>query len=157
MLLKIIGSLAVLYLAATQTASSLFSNIDYTLQPINRKDFGISIVDGLITGRIKVRLVVTNNGNIPLTANQLIARLSQSGQVLGSIITTNPVELPAKSEKQLSFDVKIPAGKFLDRLQSIFEGGVSEAIAPVDVNGSIQFSTGQTLTINRQIKFLTVE
>lgn len=155
-MLRLIGGLFLLYTMASQAANSLLSAIDYDFKPINRSDFRIGIDQGRVVGKLRLHLIVKNKGSVSLTAERLSLQISQQGTLLGTVITTNPISLPAQSEKDLSFDLQIPAGQFLNRLEAIFNGSISQAIAPLHIKGNLTLNGGQVIPINRQVKFFAV-
>lgn len=155
--LKIIGGLFLLYQVAGQAATALFSQIKYSFLPIQRGDFRVAIEGVKVVGKLRVKMKVFNKSQVTLTASQLRATLTQQNQILGHIITQNAVQLPAGQEKVLSFDVTIPAAEALERIQEVLNSGLTSAISPIQVKGSLVFSNGKSLTINKQIQFFSVQ
>ncbi len=146
-----------LYQVVGQAATALFSQIEYGFLPIQRGDFRVAIEGVKVVGKLRVKMKVFNKSQVPLTANQLRATLSQQQQTLGHIITQNAVQLPAGQEKVLSFDVTIPAAEALERIQEVLNSGLTAAISPIQVKGGLVFSNGKSLTINKQIQFFSVQ
>lgn len=155
-MLRIIGGLFVLYQLASRAANSLLSQIEYSFKPIQKRDLSIVIEDSKLIGKLRIHLVVQNKGGVNLTAESLQLQISQQSSLLGQVLTTNPVQIPAKVEKELSFDLNVPAGEFLDRLDTILKQGITSAVAPLDIKGILTLNGGQQIPINRQIKFFAV-
>lgn len=155
-MLRVIGGLFLLYQLASRAANTFFSQIEYSFLPIQRGDFWIGLEGTRVVGKLRIRMKVENQSQVGLTAQQLRATLSQQNQLLGNILTSNTVQLPAKQEKTLSFDVTIPATDALERFEQILNSGITSAIAPIHVKGTLVFSNGKSLTINKQIHFFSV-
>lgn len=156
-MLKFIGGLFLLYQVVGQAATALFSQIEYSFLPLQRGDFRVAIEGAKVVGKLRVKMKVFNKSQVPLTASQLRATLTQQQQTLGHIITQNAVQLPAGQEKVLSFDVTIPAAEALERIQEVLNSGLTSAISPIQVKGGLVFSNGKSLTINKQIQFFSVQ
>lgn len=155
-MLRVIGGLFLVYQLASRAANTFLSQIDYRFLPIQRKDFRVGVEAGKVVGILRVRMMVKNNSQVNLTAKELRAILSQEQQALGSILTRNPVQLGAGQEKVLGFDVTLTATDALNRLKQILDSGLSSAITPIAVKGTLVFTNGQSLTINTQIQFFSV-
>ena len=155
-MLRVIGGLFLVYQLASRAANSLLSQLEYSFLPIQRGDFRVGVDGVKVVGKLRVRMHVLNNSAVHLTAQELRVRLSQQGQALGAILTRNPIQLEAGQEKVLSFEVVITATDALDRLEQILSSGLSTALSPITIKGSLVFAGGRSLPINTQLQFFSV-
>lgn len=155
-MLRVIGGLFLVYQLASRAANSFLSQIEYSFLPIQRQDFRVGVDGVKVVGKLRVRMRVLNKSAVNLTAQELRVRLSQQNQPLGAILTRNPIQLAAGQEKALSFEVTLTATDALDRLEQILASGLSTALSPIDIKGTLVFTSGQSLTINTQLQFFSV-
>ncbi len=92
--------------------------------------------------------------SLNLSAQQLRLSLSQQGNYLGQVVVNELIALPNNTTVEIPFDVIVPAGEFLNRIQSILDG-TGQWYAPIDINGSIELTNGFVAPIRSSVKFFT--
>ncbi|MEL6275539.1 MAG: hypothetical protein AAFU03_10595, partial [Bacteroidota bacterium] len=57
----------------------------------------------------------------------------------------------------IPFDVILPAGDLLNRLEAILNGGAQgQILAPLRVSGHVMLTNGQSVPVSAEVKFFTL-
>jgi hypothetical protein len=155
-LLKVAGGLALLYqLVGSRVSGAILDRFTYNLAKIRREDVGIRVEQGRVWGTVKLRLFLkqTLGPNIRLTAVSL--NFTQRGAYLGNIRANQNVTMPHAQTVEIPLLLRIPAGSFLDHLQTLLEGGNSSAFAPINISGSLFLSNGRELPVRLTMNFFS--
>lgn len=155
-ILQIIGGIALGKVLLGNAANALSSKISYKLLPMRLSDFSVKVVKGVILGILTIRLEIKNESGVNLTAQSFSAIVSQEGAKLGDVLTANEVQLIDGEEKTLAVNINIGATTFLSRVQQ-YLGGSANYMAPIDIKGRLTFTNGQSIVINRQLQFFSIQ
>lgn len=153
-LLKLVGGLALGYLALSQVAGKASSSVSWALMPLKLSDLKIKILEGKLTAVIVSRLNIRNDNPVSLYLEGYRADLTQEGQRLAMIDTVTRIELPAGETRQLTAEFRVRGEEFVQRLEQLLTGG--QALAPIDIKGKIRLSNGLELPISRRLEFFAL-
>lgn len=155
--LQVVGGAAIAYTLLTKLAYGVANRFEYELLPLKLSNFRFRVREWEPIGVLKVYVKIRNNTPLNLAAQSLHLQLSQQGEPLGNVLTSNVIDLPSGEDKTLAVDVEIDSLDFLDRVKALVEGeGGATWYAPIDIRGVLQFTNGNALPIYRKLEFFTV-
>ncbi|MEM1215495.1 MAG: LEA type 2 family protein [Bacteroidota bacterium] len=139
----------------SQAVSDLASEIDWEVLPVSRKDLRLQLQNGKLVAIITARLRVQNNLPVSIYLDGYRAQITQEGQPLSTLATTQRIELPSKSPRTLQGQFVVVGEQFTSRLSAILDGQGS-LTAPIQFNGQLTLSGNRTLPISKQLNFFSL-
>lgn len=155
-LLNLIGILATGQFLLGKFTESVSDKVSYSFRPIRLPELGVVIRGGSIKVKTPLRFELHSKLPVTISAKTINFSVSHGGRVIGQANTTTDIKLIPDQKRELSFDLFIGAGSFLDQVQEHLRGKGS-VFDPIGINGNIVFDNGLTLPINRTINILSVE
>jgi hypothetical protein len=155
-LLKIAGGLALLnFLLGSRVSGAIFDRIEYDLAGIRRQDVRMDVRNGRVVALVNLRLFLKQMFGITLSVTGVDLAFTQQGNNLGIIRANRYITLPHARATEVPLLLMVPAGNFLDHLQTLLSGGAATALAPINIAGSIYLSNGVTVPVRLTLNFLS--
>lgn len=148
------------FLLLTQLAKTgqqfVQSRLDYEFLGIRNADFTLIPGDspGKMTGRLKLRVKLTNNNPVAVTITRVVATIGQAGQKLGDIQTNDPITLKVGVPVTVAITLTLAASDITFRIAQILKEG--NLLAPLDFRGIVYLSDQTSVPISKQIQFLSI-
>lgn len=156
-ILQLAGGAAIAYTLLTKLGEGVANRFEYEILPLKLSNFRFRVKQWKPIGVLKVYVKIRNDTPLNLAAQSLHLQLSQQGEPLGNVLTSNIIELPSGEDKTLAVDVEIDSLDFLERVKALVEGQEGATwYAPIDIQGVLSFTNGYALPIYRKLEFFTV-
>jgi len=139
----------------SQAAGNVAGNFDWALEKIQREDIKVRLVQGQLHGFVKIGVRIFNRNPVSVTLQGYRASISQQGQTLASVVTSNAqIELPANEVRTISAEFEISGKDFAERIEQLLNGG--ELLAPIDIAGELTLGNGIVLPIDQSLEFFAL-